>query len=353
MTETLPAPPAAGDAPALARRAADAEGQGQWDHAARQYALAFRASVLERDIAGAADALRGQARVRNSQRRFDEAEELALLSLCIAEASGLRQAAARALNVLGIILHARGDWEQARTYFPRALEMALDLGDDDLAGLACLNAGVIASALGNPREARTLYLESVGSFVRSGNSVHAMMAYNNLGLASVDLREWIDAEVCFSRGIEIGERLSHSPILARLYMNRAEPLIEVGELARARATLLQAETAARAVGDQAGLCEVYRYLGWTSAAEGDEPAAEACLQRALRMAEDPTLLPQRAKTLQQLARLRRQQGRREDARALYLQAQELFRQLGAEHSVRSVDARLEELGELDVAIGSG
>ena len=128
---------AADGARALAQRAGEAEGLGHWDSAARLYSLAFRASVLDRDIAAAADALRGQARVRNSQRRFDEAEELAQLSLSIAEGSDLRQAAARALNVLGIILHARGDWEQARTYFPRALEMALDLGDDDLAGLAC------------------------------------------------------------------------------------------------------------------------------------------------------------------------------------------------------------------------
>lgn len=344
---TLPSPaPTADDARALAQQAGEAEGLGHWDQAARLYALAFRASVLDRDIAAAADALRGQARVRNSQRRFDEAEELAQLSLSIAERSGLHQSAARALNVLGIILHARGDWEQARIYFPRALEMALDLGDDDLAGLACLNAGVIANSLGNPREARTLYLESIGSFVRSGNSVHAMMAYNNLGSASVDLREWLDAEVYFSRGIEIGERLSHSPLLARLYANRAEPLIRVGELSRARATLQQAEAAANAVGDRAGLSVVYRYQGWLAAAEGNPELAEQHLQRALRTAEEPSLALERGVALQQLGRLREQQERTDEARTLYLQAQELFTSIGAERNARSVVTRLEQLENL-------
>lgn len=102
-------------------------------------------------------------------------------------------------------------------------------GNGDAAGLACLNAGVIADAQGSPREARTRYLEAIGSFVRSRNSAHAMMAYNNLGSASVDLWEWIDAEVYFSRGIEIGERLSHSPMVARLYCNRAHATHQRGE----------------------------------------------------------------------------------------------------------------------------
>lgn len=328
---------------ALSERAGEAEGLGHWDSAARLYALTFRASVMDRDIAAAADALRGQARVRNHQRRFEEAEELAQLSLCIAERNGLQQAAARALNVLGLILQSRGAWEQASTYFPRALEMALDLGDDDLAGLACLNAGVIASSMGKPREARTLYLESIGSFVRSGNSVNAMIAYNNLGLTSVDLREWLDAEVYFGRGIEIGERLSHSPLLARLYCNRAEPLIRVGELARARATLHQAEAAAAAVGDRAVMAEVDRYLGWVSAAEDDVVQAEDHLQRALRTANDSSLALERGKALQQLARLREQQGRPAEARDLYVQAHEIFTSLGAEQYAGAMRNRLDLL----------
>lgn len=325
---------------ALAERAGEAEGLGHWDSAARLYALTFRASVMDRDIGAAADALRGQARVRNHQRRFEEAEELAQLSLCIAERNGLQQAAARALNVLGLILQSRGSWEQASTYFPRALEMALDLGDDDLAGLACLNAGVIASSMGNLREARTLYLESIGSFVRSGNSVHALIAYNNLGLTSVELREWLDAEVYFGRGMEIGERLSHSPFLARLYCNRAEPLIQVGELEKARTSLHQAEATAAAVGDRAVLAEVYRYLGWVSTAEGDFPAADAHLKRALDTANDNSLLMERGKALQQLARLREQQGRLSDARDLYAQAYDIFTSLGAEQYVRTMRNRL-------------
>ena len=281
--------------------------------------------------------------MRNHQRRFDEAEELAQLSLAIAEANELHQCAARALNVLGIILHSRGDWEGASRFFPRALEMALDLGDDDLAGLACQNAGVIANAMGEFREARTLFLESIGSFVRSGNSMHAMSAYNNLGLASTELREWMDAEVYFSRGIEIGERLSHSPTLAKLYCNCAEPLIQVGEIGRARDTLDRAQHAAEAVGDRATLAETLRYRGVIAGLEGHPAQADGYLQQALAIADDASLTLERARATREIGALRARQGAVEEARRFFALAGQLFQSLGAEAHVHEVQERVLEL----------
>ena len=100
---------------------------------------------------------------------------------------------------------------------------------------------------------------AVGSFVRSGNSENALHAYNNLGIASAELHEWLEADVYFSRGIEIAERLSHTPLLAKLYGNRAEPLIEIGDFDHAEQMLDGAERAATAVGDRVASGVVWRW----------------------------------------------------------------------------------------------
>jgi tetratricopeptide (TPR) repeat protein len=326
---------------ALAARAQESEQLGRWAEAAALYALAFRGSLMSGDVEQAADALRGQARVLIQEERFDEAEELAGLSREIAERAGLVQSAARAINVLGIIRYRQKDWGAARRLYERALELAIDVGDDDLAGLACQNAGVIAYVLGDLREARALYLESIGSFVRSGNSGHALLAYNNLGIASVDLREWLEAEIYYARGIEIAERQSQSPLLAKLYGNRAEPLIQIGEIDRALEMLEKAEREARAVGDRLALADATRLRSRIARMDGDFDGAAARLDAALELAAEPSL--ERAEVFRELASLHEARGRPREASAAYRSARDLYDNLGAEAHARQVERRMAEL----------
>jgi tetratricopeptide (TPR) repeat protein len=329
MSTTDPAaPPAAATPEELAARALEQEQLGRWEEASRLYALSFRGSLLAGDVEQGVDALRGQARVLIQEGRFDEAEELAALSREIAGRSGLVRSAARAVNVLGIVRYAQGDMAGARAYYQRALELALDVGDDELVGLACQNAGVIAYTIGDLREARSLYLESIGSFVRSGNTGNALLAYNNLGIASSDLREWLEAELYYSRGIEIAERISNSPMLARLYGNRAEPLVNIGEIDQALDTIEKAERTAAAVGDRLTLAHAARWRGAIARMGSDLPAAGAHLERALELAAEPSL--ERAHILRELALLRDAQGRADEARETYARAGEIFRSLGSE-----------------------
>jgi tetratricopeptide (TPR) repeat protein len=322
-------------------RASEEEQLGHWTAAARLYAAAFRSATLAGRIEEAADALRGQARVLIREERYDEAEELAGLSMEIAQLAGAWQSAARAVNVIGAIHYSRRDWVSSREHYRRAVELALNLGDDELVGLACQNAGVIAYGLGDLREARTAYLESIGSFVRSGNSVNALHAYNNLGIASAELREWLESDVFFSRGIEIAERLSNIPMLAKLYGNRAEPLIEIGDFDQAEETLAGAEGAATAVGDRVALGVVWRWRAALARLRSDFGEAERCVERALSFATEPTL--ERAEILLELGDQHAQQGRIADAEAAYLRSRELSRSLAAAAQLKEADARIEML----------
>lgn len=326
---------------ALAARALENEQLGRWAEAAALYALAFRGSLLAGDVERSADALRGQARVLIQEERFDEAEELAGLSREIAERAGLLQSAARAVNVLGIVRYRQRDWAGARAHYERALELALDIGDDELVGLACQNAGVIAYTMGDLREARALYLESVGSFVRTGNTASALLAYNNLGITSGDLNEWLEAELYYARGIEIAERLSISPMLARLYGNRVEPLVNIGEVEQALLSLDRAEETARAIGDRPTLAHAARWRATIARMRGDLGGASAHVARALELAPEPSL--ERAHALRELALLREAQGRPAEAREAYAAAGEVFRSLGSDAQVSEMEEHVAAL----------
>ncbi|HEX2188764.1 MAG TPA: tetratricopeptide repeat protein [Longimicrobiaceae bacterium] len=329
---------------ALAEHAAHEERLGRWDSAAQGYAQAFRAALGTGEMTRAVNALRGQARVRQEQRRFEEAGELAELSRTIAEAHGLTLESARALNVLGIIRYAERRWAEAEALYEEARSLATDVGDDELVGLVCQNLGVLANMQGKLREARIHYLESIGASVRSGNKEAEMMAYNNLGVACSELREWMEAQIYFERGIEIAERLDALPYLVRFLANRAKPLLQFREFSRARDTLARADEVARRTGSRVGRVEVARLRGAVARGEGDLAAAQRFLDESLALAADGGLELERAEALRELASLRADQGRHDEVRALLSAARRDFARIGAAVEVERTERMLHALG---------
>jgi tetratricopeptide (TPR) repeat protein len=335
----------ASEAAALAERAAGEEKLGHWQAAGVLFARAFRGHLAAGELEAALDALRGQARIRRVERRWSEAEELAELALEIAVAAALPRAAARAVNLMALLRYSQQDLGAARGLYEDALERALEVGDDELTGLACMNLGVISNLQGSYRDARVRYLESIGSSVRSGNKWNEMLAYNNLGMVCSDQGEWMEADVYFARGIEIAERTGDQAQTARLYANHAEPLIHVGEPARARETLDRAEAVALRIAEPEVLADVARMRGLLARREGRHDEAAAHLQRSLSIAADAGLELERAEALFEIGALRTETGQGAEARRVLVEAREVFLELGAQRDAQRADDLLAGIAE--------
>jgi tetratricopeptide (TPR) repeat protein len=321
----------------VAARGKELEMAGRWKEADRLYASLFRRALAERDPSAAADALRRQASVRGGLGQMKEAEELADLSFEIAERCGLARAAARAVNVRATLLHAREDLPGASALYREALARARAVRDDELTGLVCQNLGVIANIRGELAEARALYLECIASTIRSGDRTAAMLAYNNLGMVCADLREWLEAELYMDRALDVAERIGHLPAAARLHLNRAEPLIQMGELRRARSTLDRAEELGVRLDDRGTLAGVRRFRAVIARLEGDFAAADRELEDAAAMVVGEGDELERAQILGAVARLRWEQGRRDEARDALHRARDCFAALGAAREIRRLD----------------
>lgn len=326
----------------LAARAAAAEKACDWDAAVARFGELFDRSVR----AGAAErlpaALMGIARALSPDAATEEAEELAWLAHEIALRLGRHRDAASALNVAGTVLHRRNDPDGAAALYTRALRSARDLGDDTLIAMTCLNLGVVENTLGNLREARARYLESVSAGIRSGSPEHAMRAYNNLGIVCTHLEEWLEAQLHLDRGIEIAERLGDTTTLALLHANRTKPLIHLGELERAAREADTAEACARQVGHHSCIAYVGCYRGMIAMAEGRLADAERHLEEALDLATQHDFDLCRAEILEQLALLRHRQGHGEEAFRTLEQAFDAFFAVGAKRNVSRVAALLED-----------
>lgn len=327
----------------LALHAARLEGEGAWEEAAHAYDQLFREALGAKDVRRAIDALRWQIRVRGQQRRFEEAEELADLCYEVARRNQLRQGAARAMHLLAMFSHEQGDLDSAHPRYAAALEEAREIGDDQLIGFICQNLGVLANMRGDLRGARVLYLESIAATIASQDESNLTMTYNNLGMVCTDLREWLEAEVYFDRGIEVARRRDDIAQLARLYANRAEPLLLSGELQRAGASLDEAERHTAELGAASTRATIACLRAAAARLEGELDRADRHLDRALEIARGNHLALAEAEALEELARLRRAQGRLGEAYSEAVSAQAIFRRIGAARDAANVTMLLDEL----------
>lgn len=320
------------------------ERAGRWAAADERYAELCREAAGVRDINLFVEALRKRARTCQPRQRYEEAEELADLSYEIASRNNLSAAAARALNILAINRYIQQDWAGASQLYTRALELAVQAGDNVQAAWAYQNLGIVANILGRLREARTLYLESICAAVCAEAPSAAMLAYNNLGMVCTDLNDWLEAEVYFARGIEVAEQIGDLPAQARLYANQAEPMIHTGEHSRAWTSLKRAERLAQQVGDLETLSDIARFRAMIARLNGNEEAADRRVNEALRIAVEHGLDLEHAEALEELAVQRH--ARSQPAAAIFAlqRAEQLFRSLGAQRDADRV-AEMEQQWE--------
>ncbi|MBW3571258.1 MAG: hypothetical protein KY467_09140 [Gemmatimonadetes bacterium] len=317
------------DAQRIAGEVEALERAAEWEPARAACARAFTAAAAAADVREMARATRGAARMLCKLGLLDEAEEQAELSREIAARAGLALEAARAVNILGNIRHVAGGLHQAAELYEEALEQARQVRDDELIGLACANLGVVANIRGDLRAAFAYYLESIAAAVRTGDVQASVLGYNNLGLLAADQREWMQADLLFHRALELAEQADETTVISTLLLNRAEPLIHVGDLELAGEVLDRAEAMAQEIENARDLAEVARFRALLARRRGDDAEAAQQLGRSLLLATRGGFRLERAEALEQLALLHYDAGRMDDARAHVAEACAEFFAAGA------------------------
>lgn len=330
---------------AIAAEADAAFARGGLPEACQFLSERFREALSEGEPPTAIRVLHRQALLLDDQGEPEGGEELAQLGLELARLHELRQLEARLLNYLGQLRFQRHQWVPAAELYRASLQLAHAEHDDELVAVVCMNLGTVHNVSGEFAEAYRLYLESLGAAVRCGERVRLVMTYNNLGMVCTDREDWMEALVHFDRGLEIAIELGDRRQQALLLMNRAEPLIHVGDSARAMESLREAEALARAVGYASVLADVERFRGILARRNGDLLGSLVHLDRAVDLASDPDLLLSRAEALEERGLVHLDLGRTLLARSEFDEARRIFAELGANHdSLRAAD-RVRALAE--------
>lgn len=247
----------------------------------------------------------------------------------ICRVAGSRRDAAEAAIGAGNVLEEQGRWDEAETWYRRALERLDEHhGPAPERWHAALNLHIVLRSRGELDAARP-WLEEAEKAAAVAEDPAAVpflgSARGQLLMAEGDV---LGADESFRRALGEADG-ARARVTIRL--NLAESLLAQGRILEAGEEAREAEREALAASVVSRLPEVYRLLG-RIAARNENPNAFVLFERALELVRERELPPfQAAVTLQAYAEAERGRGEEDTARALLHQAKEIFRELGIRH----------------------
>ena len=199
------------------------------------------------------------------------------------------------------VLQAQGNSEQAREWAERAAHEGEEIDDPEVIGDAYMVMGWASAALGK-EGAEPLMLKSLEAHKRSGNRVRQASILSNLGGTCYWEGRWDDAMSYYERGRDESMKVGNLVNAAAASMNIAEILSDRGELAEAETTLQQTLPVWKS--------SEYRYFHG------------ACIWM--------------------LGRVSLRANKLDEALARFAEAKALLTEVGAEHEIMDIDARIAE-----------
>ena len=215
---------------------------------------------------------------------------LATLALRLAQLSGAGAAAAAAHHTLGHVLISQAQYDRAVFHLQKAMEMATELGDNQLKAEALRHLGVVANDREHFEGALVYYTQAAALYAGAGDRRGQAQVLNN-------------------RGHVHGHR---------------------GQLGQARQSWLEAETLFRRLNDLPGSIRVLINLGALHIDLGRYEEAEQHLTRALVQAEEIDLVPGIGFAALNLGLVAQRQGRYPVAVERLQQAHAIARKMGAQ-----------------------
>lgn len=200
---------------------------GTLDRALQKYRAVADAAP---DAALVSEALRRQSDIFRMRSEWPDALAVARRSVGIAEAAGLTELAADALNTEASTHFYLGEFDVARPI----LERALSLGREPrVRGAVLQNLGAIAARTGDLETAERHFQESYLAYQSAGDARGEIIALQNYGGVLLDRENFDLACEVLRQAVTAARKVNDLDLLAMANVNYAEALAGTGEYTRA------------------------------------------------------------------------------------------------------------------------
>ncbi len=245
------------------------------------------------------------------------------------------------LNNLGIDKYISGDWAAALEDFQQALRLAERIGSVEQKTMLNTNLGAAFIYLGDDERARTHLLDSLDLARQNNLQLNQVVIHYRLADLNMRWEKWAEAAVSLGEAEQLALALAAEGNLSEIYRAWAEIYLATGRYERALAYAQRAVDFARKLSQNLDLGMSLRVLGQIYLAAEDYPGASQAFEKSLSLLEhqDPY---ETARTRMQwgLAMLSGGEADLEKGRRLLHGARQVFKQLGAQRDLATVERLL-------------
>jgi class 3 adenylate cyclase/tetratricopeptide (TPR) repeat protein len=260
----------------------------------------------------------------------------------ILEHIGDEHGAARIYNNLAIIYY-QTDLNRSADYFTRSLNTMRRLGDVWGESTALQNLGIIHYARGDYAKAIDFYRHSLSMKQRLGDSLGIADCRTNLGETYRAQGESGRAIVELEEALAIAQEIGAGQAELECHRQLAECYLEIKDFPRAVASCKQVLDHARTIGDRKEEGVIHRVLGRAYHRQGNTALAVEHLEQAVNILQELNREFDLAPAWHDYGLALGQAGRLDEARKALSRAQRLFERLGLGQEQTRVEAALRDL----------
>lgn len=231
-----------------------------------------------------AAALGRLGRLSRNRGEYDRARAYLWRALDLFQQSEDLRGVAAVQDDLGLLSYLAGDFEAALGHSTQALDIRRGLDDPLGEALSTYNLGLVHLARGQPRQARAHFERALALRERHGDVEGTTTTRNVLAILLFERGDFEQAEKIWREILALAETLEDRRMVAIGSLNLGEAALARGDMIEAASRLERAARVCAEIDDKRMLCETERVLGMLGKAKGDAAKAEAHLERSLEIA---------------------------------------------------------------------
>lgn len=263
--------------------------------------------------------------------RLDEAKEIHQEILSELEGWGDDTAAssiAHAYHQLGIVAEKQRQYEEAKRYFGKALEICEQTGDIHKTAGIYHHLGNVAEEQRQYKEAERYYRKALEIDEQLGSVYSSASTYHQLGTIAKEQRHYEEAEYYYCRALDIFQQVGDDYSSANTYRDLGSVAKEERRYGDAECYYRDALQIFEESGDIYSGAYIYQHLGGMAEENMQYGEAERYYRKAINTFEQLGDFYSSARTYHLLGRSVEEQKQYEEAEHYYCRALEIYEQVG-------------------------